>query len=427
MSVKLCSCLFVISIIFHFNLFAQTNSDITGLWVGSVTAPLSSDLLAEYNFTQNGTALEGTVTIKNINGKDSSQAAILGTAKNGNYHFKATHFIYRKSHDCLSVSDLNYTVENGIETLTGKWHGEISLNLNVCPAAWSGKINLVRKEPEAVASTTNNEQPVKETREPTATGNVETIRSNDEDGQALVTALSERKYYALIIGIDNYKDPDIQHLDNPVADATALKNTITKYYSFDPENIVFLANPSRTEIIDAFDQLSRKITDRDQLLIFYAGHGIWDDQLNQGYWLPSDASINSKAQWLSNGTIRDYIGGIRSKHTLLITDACFSGSIFKERGVEFTNSRAILQMYKLPSRKAMTSGTLKTVPDKSVFVKYLIKDLAVNDKPLLSAEELFRTFKIAVINNSPNGQVPQYGPISQAGDEGGDFIFLKRK
>ena len=74
----------------------------------------------------------------------------------------------------------------------------------------------------------------------------------------------------------------------------------------------------------------------------------------------------------------------------------------------------------------MTSGALKSVPDKSVFVKYLVKDLINNDQPLLSAEQLFQTFKVAVINNSPDGQVPQFGPIAEAGDEGGDFIFLRK-
>jgi hypothetical protein len=186
-----------------------------------------------------------------------------------------------------------------------------------------------------------------------------------------------------------------------------------------------LSNPKRADIINALDDLSMKVTERDNLLVFFAGHGVWNERLNQGYWLPSDAMLNSKADWLSNSTIRDYIGGINSKHTLLITDACFSGGILKERAV-FENSRAILEVYKLPSRKAMTSGTLKTVPDKSVFMEYLLKNLIQNEAPLLSADQLFRQFKTAVINNSPNGQVPQYGPISQAGDEGGDFIFLKR-
>ncbi len=84
-------------------------------------------------------------------------------------------------------------------------------------------------------------------------------------------------------------------------------------------------------------------------------------------------------------------------------------------------------MYRLPSRKAMTSGALKTVPDKSVFIEYLIKALQFNEQPLISAEQLFTSFKYNVINNSLNGQVPQCGVISMADDEGGDSIFLKRQ
>ena len=82
-------------------------------------------------------------------------------------------------------------------------------------------------------------------------------------------------------------------------------------------------------------------------------------------------------------------------------------------------------LYKLPSRKAITSGTLNEVPDKSVFVEYLIKRLNENKKEYLSSEELFSSMRQAVINNSPVNQVPQYGEIRGAGDEGGDFIFIK--
>ena len=34
--------------------------------------------------------------------------------------------------------------------------------------------------------------------------------------------------------------------------------------------------------------------------------------------------------------------------------------------------------------------------------------------------------KPAVINNSPLNQTPLYGTIQGAGDEGGDFIFIRR-
>ena len=294
----------------------------------------------------------------------------------------------------------------------GKWFGDWSIN--TCPPGVSGKIELVKvRKSETDQSPITKKQDI-------------TIDESDTYGLELYEELQKRKYYALLIGINNYQDETIQDLDHPVSDMQQFQRVLQAQYFFPPENTIALENPTRDEIITAFDVLSKKVTSKDQLLIFYAGHGIWDGRMQQGYWLPSDASKDSKARWLSNSTVRDYIGGIRSKHTLLITDACFSGGIFKERAVNFNNGRAIFEMYKLPSRKAMTSGALATVPDKSVFVKYLIKNLENNSNPLLSTEDLFRTFKIAVINNSPNGQVPQYGTIGQTGDEGGDFIFLRK-
>jgi hypothetical protein len=65
------------------------------------------------------------------------------------------------------------------------------------------------------------------------------------------------------------------------------------------------------------------------------------------------------------------------------------------------------------------------VPDKSVFFQYFIKNLKDNTNDYLSAEELFSKMRMAVINNSEN--VPQFGTIQNVGDEGGDFIFIKRK
>jgi len=59
----------------------------------------------------------------------------------------------------------------------------------------------------------------------------------------------------------------------------------------------------------------------------------------------------------------------------------------------------------LTSRKALTSGTLKEVPDKSVFIEYLIKRLDENNRKYLPSEQLYSSLKDAVMNNSPN--IPQ--------------------
>ena len=232
------------------------------------------------------------------------------------------------------------------------------------------------------------------------------------------------RYYALLIAVEDYEHPSVSDLDNPVKDARRLKTVLEQEYRFD--QIKLLENPDRREIITSLGGLRSKLTQKDSLLVFYAGHGFWDEGIEQGYWLPSDAEQNNPVDWISNGTLRDYLRGIKSRHTLVISDACFSGSILKTRSAFAKAAPVFQQLHKLPSRKAITSGTLNEVPDRSVFLEYLIKRLQQNEEALLTSQQLFSSFRVAVINNSPNQQIPQYGDIQQAGDEGGDFIFIKR-
>lgn len=230
------------------------------------------------------------------------------------------------------------------------------------------------------------------------------------------------KYYALIIGISTYDDPQINELDKPVKDAELFYSTITTKYTFEKENVKILRNATMAEIVDALDFYSKKVTSVDNFLIFYAGHGVWDTTSEIGFWLASDARKSSKLAWFRNSTLRDYLREIKSKHTLLISDACFGGSIFKTRSAFMDATVAINKLYELPSRKAMTSGTLTEVPDQSAFLKYMIDRLQNNSEKYLSSEQLFGKFRMAVINNS--NVLPQFGVIQDVGDEGGDFIFI---
>lgn len=233
------------------------------------------------------------------------------------------------------------------------------------------------------------------------------------------------KYYALLIGINNYSHPEILDLDNPLKDARTLHDILISHYTFEKENVTLLKNASRSKMINALDELARIITPADNLLIFYAGHGWWDEKANIGYWLPADARKDSKAEWFRNSTLCDYLKEINSKHTLLVADACFAGGIFKTRKAFPDAPVAINKLYELPSRKAMTSGTLTEVPDRSAFIRFLVERLENNKEQYLSSEQLFSSFRIAVINNSD--VVPQYGEIQGVGDEGGDFIFIRKQ
>ncbi|MBS1976449.1 MAG: caspase family protein [Bacteroidetes bacterium] len=241
-----------------------------------------------------------------------------------------------------------------------------------------------------------------------------------------VVSPGKGKYYALLIGVSDYADNRLD-LERPVKDAQHLGEVLRTRYTFSDSTVTILMNPTRQNILVALFQLRKTITPQDNFLIFYAGHGYWDEDARQGYWWARDAAANDPSNWLSNSDVREQIRSIKAAHTLLISDACFSGGIFKTRSASAiqTASLDIQMLYKLPSRRAITSGTMTTVPDNSLFFDYLSKRLEENQEPFMTSQQLFDSFRQAVINNSM--VVPQDGVIADAGDEGGDFVFIRKE
>ncbi len=238
-------------------------------------------------------------------------------------------------------------------------------------------------------------------------------------------------YYALIIGIDNYSgawDP----LNNAVGDARTVKETLDSKYKIDYFRTLYNEEASRENIIKAFEWLMKTAGDNDNVLIYYSGHGEYVRNIDKGFWVPVDASSSSVSNYISNSDIQSYLSGIRSRHTLLISDACFSGDIFRGKTVSIPfedSERYYNTVYNRMSRSAITSGGIEPVMDggregHSVFAYYLLKALRANDKKFYDASQLYGAIKIPVINNSQ--QSPKFQPISNTGDEGGQFIFIQK-
>ncbi len=58
-------------------------------------------------------------------------------------------------------------------------------------------------------------------------------------------------------------------------------------------------------------------------------------------------------------------------------------------------------------------------------MEFLLKRLNDNTEKYLTAKQLFFSIETAVLNNTR--AVPQYGTIQDTGDEGGDFVFIKKE
>ncbi len=238
-------------------------------------------------------------------------------------------------------------------------------------------------------------------------------------------------YYALIIGIDDYYG-EFDPLQNAVRDAETLEQVLKAKYKFDHFITLFNREATRIQILEAFEDLARKVKPTDNVFIYYSGHGEYKEQYNRGYWVPVDARSNSISELISNNDIQTALTGIRSKHTLLISDACFAGEIFRGEVLQipFENSENYYRkVHERPSRKAITSGGIEPVMDAgkdghSVFAYYVIRSLENNEDPFYDASQLFERIKIPVTNNSD--QQPHFHPIKNTGDEGGQFIFIQK-
>jgi tetratricopeptide (TPR) repeat protein len=257
------------------------------------------------------------------------------------------------------------------------------------------------------------------------TGNV--VAQHKENAVILPVSTGDKtpQYHAILIAEKDYTDPSIQDLENPVKDASELKSILENNYTFNSKNIETLYNKSREEIMQAIVQKSNSLTENDNLLIFYAGHGIAEkDKFGDvdGYWIPSSAKKGLNASYISSDDINKALKRSNSKHILVIADACFSGAF--TRSLSSDASAGIQKQFSVPSRKIMASGNMEPVPDNSKFVFYLKKNLKENREKYLTAKKLFDSFYEAILNNSDTS--PQYAAIKNVGDEGGEFVFIKK-
>lgn len=109
----------------------------------------------------------------------------------------------------------------------------------------------------------------------------------------------------------------------------------------------------------------------------------------------------------------------------ILLHICFSGSVFRTRGLDPDQPVVVEKMEQKISRVAITSGNDTEVPDKSVFMTYLIKALKENKDKYLSAQKMFIT-RIQEAVMTKTHTEPRYGTLELAGHLGGDFIFYKK-
>jgi len=140
--------------------------------------------------------------------------------------------------------------------------------------------------------------------------------------------------YALIIGVDNtQKEPQV------IADAKAIYNILSneELCGYKKENIKLLVDKKATteNIIGALDFFIANMNENSSFLLFYSGHGGYQESKARSFLLPFDASDENV---IFGKDLRAKLSQMKSKRMIILFDCCHSGSFFDDKNEVITQN-----------------------------------------------------------------------------------------
>ncbi|MBN1180976.1 MAG: caspase family protein [Bacteroidales bacterium] len=240
------------------------------------------------------------------------------------------------------------------------------------------------------------------------------------------------KTYALFFVTNEYDDPFVSDLINPVFDGNTIKDELKNNYG---ANVELIANPGLDEMVSKLrDYASLKYNPNDKLVIFFAGHGIFDDVFKEGYIIARDSKYadESKLSYLSHSNLRTIVNNIPCDHILLVLDVCFGGTfdpVIASRSVEddlykeVTKSEFIQRKMKYKTRLYITSGGKEYVPDgraghHSPFARQFLEALRT-----YGGEDGIVTLNEILVFLEKVNPEPRFGEFGD-NEPGSDFILI---
>jgi hypothetical protein len=233
------------------------------------------------------------------------------------------------------------------------------------------------------------------------------------------------KYYLFLIGIDDYDN--WQDLNNPKNDALAVKQLLTNRYTFSSANttMIFNTNATKQKIFNQLEKLNKKLNSNDHVLIFYSGHGVYNEDRDEGYWIPYDApNRNFSNEHISYTEINNKLCNLNCQNVYLIADNCYGSDLI--RGISeipYLNKRSRSTL--VAGSGAVLDGTLGK---NSPFTTALLSFLSDNNEKYLPASFIEPHIRLSVAKATNGNQTPEYGrnQTCEGIENDGDFVFMLR-
>ena len=173
-------------------------------------------------------------------------------------------------------------------------------------------------------------------------------QSSDRSSPDHVSFVPPEKRYALLIGINNYKDPGIPALMSCVKDMTDLKSVLIKYAKFKPENITLMTDNSKESLFPTAENIRKRVVQLKAsiptdalLMVVFSCHGVMID-LQDGSPIKSclcaqDTVLTDVDSYIDREWLFKTIDKCPAEKKLLFCDACRSLST-KEQLTEISET-----------------------------------------------------------------------------------------
>jgi len=135
------------------------------------------------------------------------------------------------------------------------------------------------------------------------------------------------RYFALVVGIADYADSNIQDLNYTDDDANSMGFTLwSQFPNWDNYYITTYIDASATKgaIQSRLFYFASQADTNDVVLFYFSGHGT-KDQYHE-YIVPWDAVHDTPSTYISDDELQGWLNNIPAKKVVII-DACFSGGM----------------------------------------------------------------------------------------------------
>jgi hypothetical protein len=261
-------------------------------------------------------------------------------------------------------------------------------------------------------------------------GIVKSSRSVIVGLDALKDAIAiNRKDYAIFFATDQYDNWN--DLVNPIFDSRTLAKELAERYGFE---VKVVENANQDMVFNTLREYATKnYKPQDQLFIFFAGHGQYDDTFGEGFVVATDSKKNDpgKNSYISHNRLRSNIDNIKCEHIMLVMDVCFGGTfdpvLASNRNLydEIDDKEFIVKKLTTRTRKFLTSGSKEYVSDgtpgsHSPFTVRFLEALKTS-----GGEDRLLTFSEVNIYMQKLQTTPRFGSFGsdQAGSE---FLFIAK-